>query len=492
MEFKKVYKRFSGVTVLNDINFSVNKGEVHCIVGENGAGKSTLMKILSGVYSIDEGEIYLENKKVLISSPFIAKNMGIATVHQELNVIENLNIEENMTLGREFHKAGFIQRKGNISRIKRYLDEVELNIPINTKLKFLSTGQKQMITIAKALSMETKILILDEPTAALSEVEADNLFKRIRELKAKGVTIIYISHRMKEIFDIGDRVTILKDGSYVCTKDIKDTNQIELAEKMVGRELKTVFPPVNTKLGETVLEVKNLSTDKLHNINFKVRKGEVLGISGIVGSGRTEVLRAVFGADKIIQGEIILNGKKVKISNPTNSINNKIAFIPEDRRKQAIIKVMPVRDNLVLIFNKFNHFFGFINKRKADVIVEKYVNDLSIKLASPTQKIQYLSGGNQQKVVLSKWLCIDSEVLLLDEPTQGVDIGAKQDIYQLISQLALDGKTIIIVSSEMVELLNLCNTLIIMRNGKIVGGLSADEANEELIIKAVMGVVNNE
>jgi len=492
LSFKNITKRFPGVLALNNVSFDLSKGEIHCLVGENGAGKSTLIKILSGAYTSDGGELVVEGKVVTIDSPVAASRLGITVVYQELNAVLQLSVVDNIKLGRENAVWGFIDKKTNCEEILPYLKEINLDIDLNTQLSNLSVAQRQMVMIAKALSQNAKIIVFDEPTAMLSENEVETLFEIISILKKKGVAIIYISHRLKEIFRIGDRVTVLKDGTHVATINVSDTTEEDLAVKMVGRELTNTFPPKDKKIGDIYFEVKNLSTHILNNINFKLRKGEVLGIAGLVGSGRTEVLRAIFGADHIVNGQIILGGKAIKIYRPADAVKHKIGFVPEDRREQGIIKVLSVKENITIVFSRLRSILGFINKQKDNEVAQKYIKELDIKTPTMSQTIGNLSGGNQQKVVLSKWLSIDPKVLLLDEPTQGIDVGAKAEIYQIIDSLATQGMGVIIVSSDLIEILNISDTIMVMRDGRIVGKLSGDEMSEENVIEYAMGVKEHE
>lgn len=492
LSFKNITKRFPGVIALKDVSFDIKKAEVHCLVGENGAGKSTLIKILAGAYTLEEGEIMIDGKKASFNNPHEATGHGIAVVYQELNAVNQLSIVDNLMLGKERSRFGFNMVKENVKEVLPYLKEININIDPNTRLSELSTAQRQMVMIAKAVSLNARIIVLDEPTAMLSDNEVETLFGIVKLLKEKGVTIIYISHRMKEIFTIGDRVTVLKDGTHVATMDIKDTTIEQLVVKMVGRELDNTFPPKTRIMGEKILEVKKLTNGVIKNVNFELHKGEVLGISGLVGSGRTEVLRAIFGADNIYEGEIILEGKKVRIGKPSDAVKNKIGLVPEDRRHQGIVKVLSVKENITLIFSRLESVMGFMKKKKDNDTVNKFINELRIKTPTPLQLVGNLSGGNQQKVVVSKWLSIGPKVLLLDEPTQGIDVGAKAEIYQLIDKLAREGMGVIVVSSDMMEILNLCDTVLIMRSGKIVGKLCGEEASEESVIMFAMGVKKHE
>jgi ABC-type sugar transport system ATPase subunit len=488
LEFKKISKKFAGTLALNEISFGIKQGEVHCLVGENGAGKSTLIKILTGAYSLDKGEITLEGNKVDISSPQKAKELGIAVVYQDVNVVNQLSIADNIMLGREHRAMGFIDQKKNIAEIIPYLERIKLSIDPNTLLSDLSTAQKQMVMIAKAIALQAKIIILDEPTAMLSENEVKILFEIIQILKSSGVTIIYISHRLNELFEIGDSVTILKDGVHVSTSNLADMTIDEIVVRMVGRELTKAFPPKTRSIGSKLLEVLNLSNSKINNISFELHEGEILGIAGLVGSGRTEILRAIIGADPIDSGDIILKGQKIYIKNPSDAVNHKICLIPEDRRHQGIIKVLSVKDNMSLIYAKLTQRMGFIRHNLIKQTTDRFIQDFQIKTSSANKQIGFLSGGNQQKVVLAKWISINPQIILLDEPTQGIDVGAKSEIFDLIDRLARQGVGVIMVSSDLLEVIHMSDTIMVMRNGEITKTMPGLHATEEKVISYAMGV----
>lgn len=484
-----VSKKFPGVVALDDINLEIHKGEVHCLVGENGAGKSTLIKILTGANTLEEGEIYINGEKVKINRPQDAIDNGIAVVYQELTVLQNLTVTDNLMLGCEYAYGGWINRSKNKAETKKYLAAIDLVVEPETMVRMLSPANQQMVEIAKAISLNAKVIIFDEPTAMLSEKETITLFQLIRMLKDKDVTIIYISHRMKEIFELGDRVSVLKDGKLVTTMNVSDTDEESLVTKMIGRELTDIYPKKTNTIGKPILEVKSICTDMIKDISFVLHEGEVLGLAGLVGSGRTEVLRTIFGADKIRSGQIVYAGKTIKCASCQSAVKNKIALVPENRRMQGVIGKLSVKDNIALIYSTLIANFGWRNRKKESNRVKEFIDSLEIKTPTDAQLVGNLSGGNQQKVVLAKWLSIGPKILLLDEPTQGIDIGVKSDIYNLINDFANQGLAIILVSSEMIEVLNLSDNVIVMRNGKIAGTMSAADADEEKVIKMAMGVI---
>lgn len=488
LRFENVTKTFGSVKALKSVSFDIKKGEVHCLVGENGAGKSTLIKILAGSYIIDSGQVYIEEEPVLITDPLDGVNKGIAVVYQELNTIPYMTVADNFILGMERQKWGFNKKAENIELARTYLKCVDLDIEPTTMMSKLSVAQRQMVEVAKALAHNAKIIVFDEPTAFLSEKEVGVLFEKIKDLQAQGITIIYISHRMDELFQIGNRITILKDGAYVGTYSLKDVTVDEIVQLMVGRELSSVYPKVNTEFGEVALRVEHLKNSVLKDVSIEVRVGEVLGISGLVGSGRSELLRAIYGADKLNSGEIYVFGKNVSIRTPADAIANNIGMLPEDRRSLGIIGCLSVKDNISLILSKLTSKFGFLNMKGTNNIVDNYINELKIKTPSAEQLISKLSGGNQQKVIVARQLCINPKILLLDEPTQGIDIGSKSDIYQLIQNLACSGMAIIVVSSELIEICNISSRIIVMRDGKIAGEVAKEDISEENVTRLAMGV----
>lgn len=489
LEMIGVSKSFQGVKVLERVQFSLQKGEVHALMGENGAGKSTLMKILSGIHAMDEGEIVLKGLRQEISSPSVAAKHGIAIIHQELNMIPHLSVMENMFLGREFRigRTNFIQWGKMRSEARKYLAQLGMDLDPDALVGSLSVGQQQMVEIAKALSMHAEILVLDEPTAALTKREIESLFQVITALKAKGVGMIYISHRMEEIFQISDRITVLRDGRYIGTKVTTETDMDDLVHLMVGREIKERFPKVTVSLGEERLSVENLSQEgKLHNISFSVRSGEILGIAGLMGAGRTELAKVLFGLGKY-EGQISVNGQRVKIKDPKGAIRAGIAFVSEARKGEGLVLDLSVKENLSLPSLDALSTYGFIRSKIEDTLASQSIRNLHVKTPSEAQMVGSLSGGNQQKVVIGKWLATDPKVLILDEPTRGVDIGAKREIYDLMNQLVQKGVAIVMISSELPEVLGMSDRVLVMHEGRVTGEFSREEATQERIMHAATG-----
>ena len=493
LSMEGISKSFGGVKVLDNVQFSLRQGEVHALMGENGAGKSTLMKILSGIYAKDAGSVQIEGCEAQAASPKAAQDLGVAIIHQELNLIPDLSIQENMFLGREFKlgRTGFINRARMRDEAKRYLSQLGMALNPESPAGELSVGQQQMVEIAKALSMQARILVLDEPTAALTKREIEKLFEIIAALKAQGVGMIYISHRMEEIFQISDRITVLRDGRYIGTKDTSGTTMDELVRMMVGREIKERFPKLDTKIGEERLRVEGLSQEgKLRDISFKVRAGEILGIGGLMGAGRTELAKALCGAEKA-QGRIFLDGKPVRINNPASAIKAGLGLITEDRKGEGLVLELSVRENLTLPNLRSLSRFGFISHRLEESLVKGSIDKLKVKVRHPEQGVSSLSGGNQQKVVIGKWLAAKPKVLVLDEPTRGVDIGAKREIYDIMNQLVQEGVAIIMISSELPELLGMSDRILVMHEGRISGEFTRDEATQEGIMLAATGGKNH-
>lgn len=484
-----IRKEFQGVIALSDVNFVLKKGEVHVLLGENGAGKSTLVKILSGAYQMTNGEIFLFDKQVYIKSPGQAQQLGVGIIYQELNLIPYLTAAENIFLGREItNKFGIIDKKEAIESSKKILKELGSEINCDIPVINFGIAQQQMIEVAKALSLDAKILIMDEPTSALSDTEVKQLFKMIRGLKQRGVSVIYISHRLEELFEIGDRVTVLRDGVVVGTKDISETTKTELIKMMVNRELTEHFPKRNVLIGEEILRVENLSKKNgITNINFTLKQGEVIGIAGLLGSGRTELARAIFGIDKYDSGDIYLRRKLQKIKSPKDAINQRIGFITEDRKSQGLVLILSVKENISLTNLTSFSGFGFINSKEEKKEAEEFINRLKIKTSSLDQKVIYLSGGNQQKVVLAKWLSKKADIFIFDEPTRGIDVAGKVEIYNLINQLAEEGVGIIMISSELPEILGMSDRIIVMNNKKIAVEIPIKSASQELIMKYAIG-----
>lgn len=484
LQMKGITKKFPGVLALDHANFSVELGKVVALVGENGAGKSTLMKILSGVLKKDEGEILIDGKPASIESTLDAQKFGISVIYQELNVILNLNIAENIFIGREKRKSLFIDKAYIHKEARKLLDIVGLNVDTNTLVKDLSIGQRQMVEVARALSMDAKVIVMDEPTSSLTEKETKILLEIIKKLRNENVGIVFISHRMKEIFEVADTVTVMRDGKTVGTLAGEEINENKVVKLMVGREVNDIFAKQEAEISDVILDVRNLSTASfLKDISFSLRKGEILGFAGLVGAGRSEVMRAIFGIDKKNSGDIFINGEKVEINSPEDAINHGIGFIPEDRKEQALILNMTVKENITLPSLKSISKFDFINSELEKAVAEEYIEKLSIKTPGFEQRVINLSGGNQQKVVISKWLATNPKVLILDEPTRGIDVGAKKEIHSIMSSLAQNGVAIIMVSSELPEILGMSDRIIVMHEGRIKGQLLREEASQEKIME---------
>lgn len=490
LEVRRLVKRFPGATALGGVSMAHYKGEALAVIGENGAGKSTLMKILAGVQEPDEGEILLRGAQVRIPNPKTATELGIALIHQELNLADNLDIASNIFLGREPHgRLGWIRQKEIREKAAQALDQVGLKTSVRTLVRDLSIGQQQMVEIAKALSFDARIIIMDEPTSSLSQYETENLFELIHTLRERGVGIIYISHRLGEVKELADRVVALRDGQNAGELTKGEITSDRMVQMMVGREFSQFYQRIDRPLGEVALEAKDLQTPSFpqHKINFKIRSGEVVGLAGLVGAGRTEMLRCIFGMDPAVGGEILVNGSAVTPSNPIEAIQAGISLAPEDRKHHGLILEMSVGENLSLPSLRRDQKRGFLNREKEKSLIEQMIQSMGVKTQSPRQIIQYLSGGNQQKVVLGKWLGMKPKILLLDEPTRGIDVGAKQEIYKLMEKLASEGVAILYASSEMEEILGMADRALVMHEGRITGELSRSEISEESIMQLATG-----
>ena len=471
LEMKKISKKFTGVNALNDVCLAVVKGEIHAICGENGAGKSTLMKILNGVYFADSGEIWIKGIKSIIDSPEQAQQNGLSIIFQEFNLIDTLSAAENIFLGRLKKKSGRIDWNTVYQDAADLLEHIGCSMDPRTPVGDISVSQKQMVEIAKALSYNSEIIVMDEPSATLTEKEMDNLYRIISELKEKNITIIYISHKMDEIFKISDRITVLRDGNIICTVNTCETCRNDIVSSMVGRTIDQEFPCRETACNsERVLEVSGVTRKGvLKDAAFHLRKGEILGIAGLVGAGRTELVRAIFGADKVNSKKVVIKGREVKIKSPIDAIENGLALLTEDRKEQGLILPFPISVNITVSKLKAIVKYGLVMFRKENRIAEDYVARLGIKTPFAGQKCVYLSGGNQQKVVLAKWLYADADILILDEPTRGIDVGSKHEIYLMMNMLVKAGKSIIMISSEMPEILGMSDRIIVMHEGEIKG-----------------------
>jgi ribose transport system ATP-binding protein len=482
---ENISKHYPGVLALDDVSFELGKGEVHCLLGENGAGKSTLMKILSGALKKDAGKIFIGDKEVDYNTPSEAQKLGIGIIYQDFKLIPELTAADNIFLGSEILKSSFSfldKRKMNElaqKALKELGEEIRTDIPVNK----LSVAQRQMIEIVKSTRRNIRILAMDEPTASLTTSEIENLFKVIRKLKSEGVGIIYISHRLEEIFEIGDRVTVMRDGKIITSSEIKDTNIKELIRQMVGRELADEFPKHSVKIGEDILNLEDINRGKLKNINLKLRKGEILGLAGLVGAGRSEVARVIFGADKIEKGRIIFDGREQKFRSPKDAINAGIALLTEDRNLYGLFMERSIREN-ISISNLSPLMKGmFIDKAAEEKAVGNYFDQLQIKAPTQGTKVENLSGGNRQKVVLARWLHTHSKIIIFDEPTAGIDVGVKFEIYSLINKLVEQGMGVIVISSELSELIGISDRIVVMCEGRITGELMKEEFSQEKILK---------
>lgn len=484
LEMNGICKSFGGISVLNQVSFDLLGGEVHALIGENGAGKSTLMKILVGDYSADKGTIKLCGQEEAITSPAKAKSLGIAMIHQELSPVLDMTVAENIFIGREISKLGCVDNKQQEKHAEEYLKKLGLEISPRKKMRDLSVSEIQMVEIAKTISSGARIIIMDEPTSAITNVEAEKLFDAIKILTDSGIGIIYISHKLEELFRISDRITVLRDGNIIGTKTTRELSTQELIKMMVGREINDVYPNCECRAGDCVLSVKNLSRKhEFEDISFDLHKGERLGIGGLMGSGRTELVMTIFGERKPSSGQIFINGKQVKISSPKDAIKNGMALISEDRKRFGLNLMSSVRDNIVAVVEGRISKLGLFNASKADKLSKDMVSSFNVKTSSIKQEVSALSGGNQQKVVLAKWLNHDVDIVIFDEPTRGIDVGSKEEIYKVINKLAEKGMGIIIISSEMPELIGLSDRLIVLHEGHLEGELKKDEITQENIMQ---------
>ena len=484
LKMKHIHKRFPGVYALNDVSYELRAGEVHALLGENGAGKSTLIKVLGGIYSADEGEIYIDGKKAEINGVKDAQNNGIAIIHQELVLVPHMTVAENIFLGREQGQGILIDHRKMTEEAQRLLDAHEMNIKADALIKDLTIAQQQMVEIGKAISYNSRILVMDEPTSSISDKEVAFLFKTMRGLTAKGVGIIYISHKMSELEEICDRVTIMRDGQYVGTEVVKETTKDDLIAMMVGRELTNYYTRDYLEPGEIVLKCENISDGKMvKNAGFEIHKGEIVGFAGLVGAGRSETMKCIFGLTKGSQGDVYVKGNKVNISNPVDAIKHGLALVPEDRKLEGLYKVQSVRFNSTIeILERFIRGVS-VDDRKEIEITQKYIDMMATKTPTQEQVIGNLSGGNQQKVMISRWLATNPDILILDEPTRGVDVGAKSEIYAIMNQLVKEGMSIIMISSELPEIINMSDRIYVMSEGRVTGCLDHDEATQESIMQ---------
>lgn len=482
---KGIVKVFGGIHALSDVNLSLKKGEVLSLVGENGAGKSTLMKILSGVYQKDHGEIFIDGAPARIRNPHHGKELGISIIYQELAIANDLTVMENIFLGSLPANKGFVQWKEMREKAERLLDDFGVNISPNTMAGDLSVAFQQHIEIIKALVYDSKILILDEPTAVLSQEDVKKLFKIIRMLKEKGVSIVYISHRMEEIFEISDRITVLKDGVSMGDLDPSASSRDDVIAKMIGRELGDLYPPKDkSSIGEDYLTIENITTkNRLDNISFSVRKGEIFGLAGLVGSGRSRLVKTICGLEHFDSGTVSLQGKEIQNRSLADAIGNGFGFVPENRKEQGLFVELPIQDNSTIgVRKKISNAFGLISGKRDSRLAKEGLAEFNTKYGKLSDPVNSLSGGNQQKVSIVKWNLTDPQIVIFDEPTRGVDVGAKAEIYKLINQMAAQGKVIIVISSELPEIIGICDRVGVMAHGKLVSILERDELDEHKIL----------
>ncbi len=484
IEMKNISKHYPGVNALDNVNISIKPGEVRALVGENGAGKSTLMKILTGAETPTKGEIIINGKKISHLTPAISEKMGLSCVYQNLMLAEHLTVAENIWLGKLPSSYGILNKKALIKKTDDFLNQIGFKGIINPNniVSDLTTSQMGMVAIVKAVSSNAKIIIFDEPTAVLSNKAVNDLFKIIKLLKTKKVAIFYISHRMEEIFKVCDSVSVLKDGVHVGDKKVSDMTDNKLITMMVGRELTGSNFDSSRQIGKRLLQVKNISNKKIKNCSLELNEGEIVGIYGLVGAGRTELSRAIFGADKVNSGKILINGKQVKIDSPIKAIKRKISLVPEDRRRQGLALQLSVKTNLNLVVYKNNGILGFVGSKREKKINNKYIKSINIKTPSGNEIVKNLSGGNQQKVVLGKWLANHTKIFIMDEPTNGIDVGAKEEIYSLINKLAGNSCGILCVSSYMPELMDICDRILVMSSGQIIANVKRKDFNEEKLL----------
>lgn len=482
LTLKNITKEFPGVKALDDVTINIERGTIHGLVGENGAGKSTLIKILAGIYQPNKGEIILDGKPCRFNSPIEARRAGISVVHQEIKLAEPLSVAENMFLGNVQLKNGLVDWKGMRRRAREIVEDLGMDIDINAQVSSLTVAKKQIVEIMHAINNNSRILIMDEPSAVLTDRELEVMFRIVKQLRDEGITIIYISHRLDEIFGLCSNVSVLRDGCHIDTIPVASVDRQGLINMMVGREMGQEYPKEVGNVGGTILEVKNLSRGILQDISFEVKSGEVFGISGLVGAGRTELARAILGIDKPESGEVYVRGKKVHYRTFADAIRDGLGLIPEDRKLQGLVQIMSVKRNTTLVNMKRVLHAGVISSSLEEKLSKEYADKLHVVTPSMETEVQYLSGGNQQKVVIAKWLFQNSEILFLDEPTRGIDVGAKAEIYRLINRMAKEGKTIIMISSEMPELLGLCDRIMVMHEGHKMGELNAAEATQEKIM----------
>lgn len=492
LELKNVVKKFGGVTALNNVHLEIKKGEIHALCGENGAGKSTLMKIISGAQKATSGEIIFEGNKVEYNTTKEAQNLGISMIYQEFNLVRYLTVAENIFLGKLPMKAGTVNWTKLFNDTQKILDTLGLKISPRAKILNLSVAQMQMVEIAKCLSVNSKVIIMDEPTAALTNEEIDTLFKIIKDLVAKSISIIYISHRMDEIFSISDSITVFRDGKHVKTLNTTETNYDEIVSLMVGQNIENLYPNREEASSEKVFEVNRLVGQSVNDVSFSLHKSEILAIYGLMGSGNIELSKIIYGAKKKTSGDIIIKGRKIKSPSPLSAIRQGIGLVPDDRKHEGLVLVRSIKENISLASLDKISRFGVINKAIEKNTIDNSVDAMRIKISSPAQLVGNLSGGNQQKVVLSKILRTSPDVLILDEPTRGVDVGAKTEIYQIMDMITKKDKSIILISTDLPEVIGMADRILVMREGKIVKEVMKKDATQELVLAYASGGVSNE
>lgn len=484
LELNNISKEYSGVRALNNINIQFRKGEVHALVGENGAGKSTLIKICTGAISPTAGTIHVNGQSFPMMTPSLSKENGIAAVYQEFNLVKEVSVAENIFIGEKIGGSRLFNRKRSVEEGDKIFRQFAPNVGAKTLVKDLSVGYQQMVEISKAISHNAQLLIMDEPSAPLTNTEVESMFRVVERLKNQGVTIIYISHRLEEIFRLADRVTVLRDGEFIVTRDVCDTTKDELIRDMVGRQLKEAFPVYDGNVqSETILEVEHLTGNGVSDISFSVRKGEILGLGGLVGAGRTELAQMLFGMVRPKSGLIKIKGREVNFKLPRNAIHSGIAMVPEDRKKQGLILGLSIKENISMACLKQISRWTVVSRERQKNIVEQYQSSMKIKMANADVPVKNLSGGNQQKVVLAKWMATEPDIIIFDEPTRGIDVGAKYEIYLLMHELLRQGKTLIMISSEMEELISMSDRIIVLSEGMQMGELEKDEFSQELILQ---------
>ncbi len=490
IKFQNITKRFPGVLALDGVSFEIERGSCHALMGENGAGKSTLGKILAGVYFADEGELLLDNKLIRPTTPLAARRLGIAMVHQELAFCPNLTVAENLCLGDLPRRAGWLDRRRMREQARAMLAEIDAPIDVDLPISRLSTGQEQLIQIAAALGTGAQIIIMDEPTSSLSVRESENLFQLLAKLKQRGITIIYVSHRMEEIFRLCDRITVLRDGRHIATERVAETNHERVIQQMVGRELRQYTSlHLQSPLGEELLRVENLSSPgKFNNVSFSLRAGEILGFAGLIGAGRSEMAQAIFGLDEAATGKVFVRGRELQLRSVQAALAAGIGLLPEDRKRLGLVLAMNCRENTSLAILSRLSSFGFVRRREECALAQRYVDRLRVKTPSLDSSVASLSGGNQQKIALAKWLARECGILIVDEPTRGVDVGAKAEIHHLLDELACQQLAVLVISSELPEVMNLSRRILVMRQGRIAGELARNDFTQPNLMRLMAGI----